>query len=148
ANAAILEAQGQRILLKAGQWSRWTRLTFELPWYTPNVTGIVRFFLQAVAPSCRLYMSPINMDPSAPALKLSEPSSFVKDVSKDLGLFATTGFQEEYNARKNNVFDDAEYLRQANMVLEERLALFEHAVHDYDDGLLYFYFSSSDLQSH
>src|SRR5262249_18559575 len=39
-------------------------------------------------------------------------------------------------------------LRQANMVLEERLALFEYAVNDYDDGLLFFYFSSSDLQSH
>ncbi len=33
-------------------------------------------------------------------------------------------------------------------MLEERLALFDHAVHDYDDGLLFFYFSSSDLQSH
>src|SRR5215472_115739 len=34
------------------------------------------------------------------------------------------------------------------MVLEERLALFEYAVNDYDEGLLFFYFSSSDLQSH
>jgi predicted AlkP superfamily phosphohydrolase/phosphomutase len=69
-------------------------------------------------------------------------------VSKRLGLFYTTGFQEDYNARKNNVFVDDEFLRQANMVLEERLALFDYAVDDYDDGLLFFYFSSSDLQSH
>src|ERR1700746_2008427 len=34
------------------------------------------------------------------------------------------------------------------MVLEERLALFDYAVDNYDDGLLFFYFSSSDLQSH
>src|SRR5205085_9768036 len=34
------------------------------------------------------------------------------------------------------------------MVLDERLALFEYAVDDYDGGLLFFYFSSSDLQSH
>ena len=34
------------------------------------------------------------------------------------------------------------------MVLEERLALFDYALHNYDDGLLFFYFSSSDLQSH
>ena len=46
------------------------------------------------------------------------------------------------------MFADDEYVRQAGMVLEERLALFEHAVDDYDDGLLFFYFSSSDLQSH
>ncbi len=32
--------------------------------------------------------------------------------------------------------------------MEERLALFEYAMRDYDDGLMFFYFSSSDLQSH
>ena len=69
-------------------------------------------------------------------------------MSKQLGLFYTTGFQEDYSARKNGVFTDDEYLKQAGIVLEERLALFDHAVHDYDDGLLFFYFSSSDLQSH
>jgi predicted AlkP superfamily phosphohydrolase/phosphomutase len=34
------------------------------------------------------------------------------------------------------------------MVLHERLALLDYAMDDYDDGLLFFYFSSSDLQSH
>jgi predicted AlkP superfamily phosphohydrolase/phosphomutase len=158
ADAALIEVQGQRILLRAGQWSRWTKLRFELPWYVKadrmingpggDVSGICRFYLQEVAPNFRLYVSPINMDPSAPELKISEPESFVKNVSKQLGLFYTTGFQEDYSARKNGVFADDEFLRQANMVLEERLALFEHAVNDYDDGLLFFYFSSSDLQSH
>jgi predicted AlkP superfamily phosphohydrolase/phosphomutase len=158
-DAALIEVQGQRIVLKAGQWSRWTKLTFSLPWHVKpdrvllqgrggDVTGICRFILQEVAPNFRLYVSPINMDPSNPELKISEPESFVKDVSKHLGLFYTTGFQEDYSARKNGVFADDEFLKQANMVLEERLALFGHAVDDYDDGLLYFYFSSSDLQSH
>ncbi len=150
-NAVMIEIQGRKILLKEGQWSPWTKITFEftMPWFLPNEkpTGICRFYLQSVNP-CRLYVTPINMDPSAPAQKMSEPASFIQDVSKNLGLFYTTGFQEDYNARKNNVFGDDEYLRQANMVLEERLALFDHAVHDYDDGLLFFYFSSSDLQSH
>ena len=147
-NAALIEIQGQKILLKAGQWSQWTKLKFELPWYTANVSAICRFYLQEVAPNFRLYVSPINMDPSAPALKISEPESFVEKVSKNLGLFYTTGFQEDYSARKNGVFRDDEFLRQAEMVLEERLALFDYAVDDYADGLLFFYFSSSDLQSH
>jgi predicted AlkP superfamily phosphohydrolase/phosphomutase len=160
ANAAVIEFPDRKVILKAGQWSRWTELSFETPWYTPNVAGIwngsgiwnvagiCRFYLQEVAPSFRLYVSPINMDPAAPWLPISEPASFITDVSRRLGPFYTTGFQEDYNARKNNVFDDDEYLRQATMVLEERLALFEYAVDDYDDGLLFFYFSSSDLQSH
>src|SRR5439155_18187875 len=129
-----------------------TKIHFEfgLPWFVPNEqrSGICRFYLQSVTDPFRLYVTPINMDPSAPALKISEPQSFVQNVSGRLGPFYTTGFQEEYNARKNNVFDDDEFLKQAGMVLEERLALFDYAVDDYDDGLLFFYFSSSDLQSH
>jgi predicted AlkP superfamily phosphohydrolase/phosphomutase len=152
ANAAVIELQGHRVVLQAGQWSRWLKLEFEfgLPWFLPNEkrTGICRFYLQEVAPNFKLYVTPINIDPSAPALAISEPAPFVQDISKRLGLFYTTGFQEDYNARKDGVFADDEYLRQANMVLEERLALFDHALDNYDDGLLFFYFSSSDLQSH
>src|SRR4029077_10261285 len=70
------------------------------------------------------------------------------DVSKRLEPFYTTGFQEDYSARKSGVFVDDEFVKQATMVLEERLALFDYAVENYDDGLLFFYFSSSDLQSH
>jgi predicted AlkP superfamily phosphohydrolase/phosphomutase len=152
AGAAVLEIQGQRILLKPGQWSRWTRLAFTMstPPFIPSqsVSGICRFFLQEVAPNFRLYITPINMDPGAPAQKISEPKSFIQDVAGRLGPFYTTGFQEDHKARSNGIFSDDEFARQAGMVLDERLALFDYAVNDYDDGLLFFYFSSSDLQSH
>lgn len=152
ANAAVIEIQGKKIILKAGQWSRWSRLHFELstPAFVPGKTinGICRFYLQEVAPNFRLYVSPINIDPAEPAVQMSEPNSFVQDAAKRLGPFYTTGFQEDHKARSNGVFSDEEFLRQANYVLEERLALLEYAIENYDDGLLFFYFSSSDLQSH
>ncbi len=103
ADAALIEVQGQRILLKAGQWSRWTQLDFALstPAFLPDqhVSGICRFYLQEVSPNFRLYVTPINIDPSDPAVQLSEPRSFVQDVSRQLGLFYTTGFQEDHKAR-------------------------------------------------
>ena len=151
-NAALVEIQGQKILLEPGTWSRWIRLDFGLstpsPLPTEHVHGICRFCLQEVTPNFRLYVTPINIDPSDPAVQVSEPAGFVEDLSKQLGPFYTTGFQEDHKARSNGVFDDDEFLKQATMVLEERLALFEYAVDDYEDGLLFFYFSSGDLQSH
>jgi predicted AlkP superfamily phosphohydrolase/phosphomutase len=152
ANSAVVEVHGRRIVLKTGEWSPWTKLAFTLS--TPPVipekanSGIVRFYLQEVSPNFRLYVSPVNIDPSAPAVQVSEPASFVSGISDKLGLFATTGFQEDHKARSNGIFVDDEYLQQAGNVLDERMALFEHAVANYDDGLLFFYFSSSDLQSH
>ncbi|HVX12405.1 MAG TPA: alkaline phosphatase family protein [Pirellulales bacterium] len=148
ANAALIEIGSQRILLKAGEWSRWTQLKFAVAWYAPAARGICRFYLQEVSPNFKLYVTPINFDPSAPATELSQPASFVQDVAKRVGPFYTTGFQEDYSARKDGVFRDDEFLQQANIVLEERLAMFDYAIDDYEDGLLFFYFSSSDLQSH
>jgi predicted AlkP superfamily phosphohydrolase/phosphomutase len=152
ANAALIELQGRRIVLKAGEWSPWTKINFQLatPALVPDqyAGGICRFYLQEVTPNFRLYVSPINIDPSDPAVVMSEPPSFIEDLSQRLGLFGTTGFQEDHKARTNGIFVDDEFVQQANHVLEERLALFDCAIHDYDDGLLFFYFSSGDLQSH
>jgi predicted AlkP superfamily phosphohydrolase/phosphomutase len=152
ANAAVLRVAGQRIVLKAGEWSNWVKLPFSLsmPRFvpSPSVSGIVRFYLQEAAPNFRLYVSPVNIDPSAPAVQISEPSGFSQAITDQIGLHYTTGFQEDHKARSNGIFVDDEFLKQATMVLEERLTLFEYAIDNYDDGLLFFYFSSSDLQSH
>src|SRR5262249_27776879 len=137
ANAAVIELQGRKILLKAGQWSPWVKLDFKLstPSFVPgqSASGICRLYLQEVSPAFRLYVTPLNMDPSDPAQKMSEPESFIQDVASRLGPFYTTGFQEDHKARSNGVFSDDEFARQAGIVLDERLALFDYAVNDYED---------------
>ena len=150
AKAAVIEIQDHKILLKEGQWSRWCKLKFELSKPGPNesINAICRFYLQEVAPNFRLYVSPINVDPSEPALRISEPQGFVEEISQKLGLFYTTGFQEDHKALSNKIFTDAEFAAQADYVLQERLNLLEYALENYDDGLLFFYFSSTDVQSH
>ncbi len=152
ADAAVIELPGRKVLLRAGQWSPWIQLDFRLsaPLDLPDsrVGGICRFFLQEVSPNFRLYVSPINIDPSHPAMRISEPGEFVREISGDLGLFATTGFQEDHKALSNGVFDDEQFIAQAQGVLDERLRLLDYAMAHYDDGVLFFYFSSTDLQAH
>jgi hypothetical protein len=148
ARTAVIEIQSNRVLLKEGQWSPWLRLDFELstPALLPNkrVSGICRFYLQEFSPNLRLYVTPINADPSDPAIKLTEPPAFIEAISRELGLFYTTGFQEDHKALSNSVFSDDEFAAQADMVLQERLNLLEYALEHYEDGLLFFYFSSTD----
>jgi predicted AlkP superfamily phosphohydrolase/phosphomutase len=152
ARAAVIELPNRKILLRAGDWSPWVKVDFHMsrPMYLPDerISGICRFYLQEVAPTFRLYASPINIDPSSPAMRISEPAGFAEEISGDLGLFGTTGFQEDYSARKNSVFNDDEFIAQAESVLAERLRLLNHAMQHYDDGVLFFYFSSADLQAH
>ncbi|MCX5633314.1 MAG: sulfatase arylsulfatase, partial [Phycisphaerae bacterium] len=104
--------------------------------------------LQEVLPNFRLYVTPINADPTKPAIKLTEPPKFIKEIADDLNLFYTTGFQEDHKALSNRVFTESEFITQSSMVLEERLNLLNYAFEHYNDGLLFFYFSSTDLQAH
>ena len=69
-------------------------------------------------------------------------------MSEQLGLFYTTGFQEDHKARLERRLLRRRFHPAGRDVLEERLALLDYALENYDDGLLFFYFSSSDLQSH
>jgi predicted AlkP superfamily phosphohydrolase/phosphomutase len=152
AQAVVIDIQGRRIILKVGEWSDWIRLRFDmpLPKFVPDhsVHGICRLYLQEVSPHFKLYASPINIDPLRPGVRLSEPETFITDVSRKKGLFATTGFQEDHKALSNGVFSDSEFAAQSAHVLDERLELLDYAMTDYDDGLLFFYFSSIDMQSH
>ncbi len=148
-----IDLQGQSILLREGEWSEWNKVDFELamPSFLPNAhaNGICRFYLQEVRPKFRLYVSPVNIDPSdTGGQKVSEPVDFVEQISKELGLFYTAGFQEDHKALSNGVFKDEEYLAQANYVLKERRNLLRYAKENFDDGFLFFYFSSTDLQAH
>ncbi|MBU0718842.1 MAG: alkaline phosphatase family protein [Planctomycetes bacterium] len=150
---ARIELQGQTIVLNEGDWSRWCKVDFrlEMPPFLPDVhvSGICRFYLQQAQPTFRLYASPINIDPSEPGdQRITEPADFVTRISDELDLFYTTGFQEDHKALANGVFTDAEFGRQADYVLKERLNLLRYAIDHYEDGLLFFYFSSTDLQAH
>ncbi len=151
--SARIEFQGNTVVLKEGEWSKWQKLSFELemPSFLPNedVSGICRLFLQQVRPELRLYVTPINIDPSDPGEQnITEPPEFITDIADELGLFYTAGFQEDHKALSNKLFTDTDYHSQADYVLKERLTLRNYALDHYDGGLLFFYFSSTDLQAH
>ena len=151
-SAAVIEIQGQTLVLKQGEWTPWLQLKFPLSLPAPlpdeEVSGICRFYLQEVAPNFRLYVTPINIDPSDPAVPFTEPEELAQELHEELGLFYTTGFQEDHKALANKVFSDEEFAQQAQIVLDERLELLDYTLKEYQDGLLFFYFSSTDLQAH
>ncbi len=150
---ARIDLQDQTVVLKEGEWSEWCKVSFEMemPAFLPNkdVRGICRFYLQEVHPTFRLYVTPINIDPSDPGdQKVTEPADFITDISERLGLFYTTGFQEDHKALSNGIFADSEFAHQADYVLTERMNLLQFAIEKYDEGFLFFYFSSTDVQAH
>jgi predicted AlkP superfamily phosphohydrolase/phosphomutase len=146
--AAKIVVQDHEFVLKEGEWSDWVPVEFQLIPFFGNVKGICRFYLKQAHPRFQLYVSPINIDPANPALPLSTPSRYSRELAEEVGEFYTQGIAEDTKALSAAVLDDKEYLEQAHTVLAEHRAIFDKEFPKFNGGAFFFYFSSLDLNSH
>lgn len=146
--AVRIDMDGDSIVLGRGQWSPWMRFSFNALAGISKVHAIGRFYLKEVSPKLKLYLTPLNIDPENPALPISSPDWYAGDLAREAGLFYTQGFPEDTKALSRGIFNDDDYFSQAEMVLEERMRLFDTALNRYRQGLLFFYFTSLDLNVH
>ena len=151
--SCIVEVGDERIVMTAGQWSRFVPVTFSmLPMGAMDVGGMVRFKLKSLSPEFELYASPVNFDPTAPADVISAPESAATDLADSIGRYFTQGMAEEVSALKDRAFTDAEFMEQADLVYRERERMLDFALDRYvaseEGGLLFFYVSSVDLAMH
>ena len=138
---------GQEFMLKKGEWSSWTRLRFPmLPFIA--VSGMCRFYLKEVHPEFQLYVSAVHLDPSDPALPISTPESYCRELESAIGPFFTKGLPADTMAVSHGVLDDREFLLQDDEMLAESLRLFEYELQHFESGVWFHYFSSTDQRQH
>ena len=113
-----------------------------------SVRGICRFYLKQAHPRFQLYVSPMNIDPQDPALPLSTPAGYSRQLTEEVGEFYTQGIAEDTKALSDGVLDDGEYLEQSREVLAEQRRIFDAEFPKFRSGLFFFYFSSLDLNAH
>jgi len=145
---ARFSIQNRHFILREHEWSPWMPLTFKFIPGLESITGICRFYLKQVRPQFELYVTPINIDPSNPALPLSTPGKYARELSRELGYFYTQGIAEDTKALTSGLLSDDEYLEQAHTVFDEQRRSFEHELARFRTGLFFFYFSSLDLNGH
>ena len=148
APAAKIVVQETELVLNEGEWSDWVDVEFEALPYLVNVSAMGRFYLQKVRPDFRLYVSPLQIHPNNPAMPLSSPEDWSGDLHDVLGPFYTQELPEETKAFSEGIFSGREFWEQAQFVYQERRRALDHFLEDFDDGLLFFYFSSVDQGSH
>lgn len=145
--AAKIEIMDEELVLAVGDWSEWVEVKFHM---APGVNtwGIVRFLLKEVRPDFKLYASPINIDPLRPAMPISTPDEYAKRLAQNVGPFYTQGMPQDTKALQYGVLTDDEYAQQSKLILEERKRIFRHEFDRWDEGLLFFYFCTLDLNQH
>jgi predicted AlkP superfamily phosphohydrolase/phosphomutase len=134
-------------VLQEGEWSDWVPVSFDLM-PTQHLPVQARFYLKQVRPQLALYVSPLNFDPMAPALPISNPPSFAAELARADGRFYTQGMPEDTKALSAGVFSPEEFLRQAKIAGDEVLQQFPYVLRRFDRGLLFYYWGNADLISH
>ncbi|MBM61665.1 MAG: hypothetical protein CL484_01810 [Acidobacteria bacterium] len=145
---ARIVIQDTEIVLSEGDWSNWVRVEFEAIPYVTSITAMGRFYLQEIRPDFKLYVTPLQIHPENPAMPLSNPESWAEELHDSLGPFYTQELPEDTKAFSEGVFDGREFWEQSQFVFEERRRALDHFLDTFDDGLLFFYFSSVDQGSH
>ena len=145
---ARIALRTQELVLREGEWSDWVHVEFRLFPYFGVVHGMCRFYLKQVHPRFQLYVSPMNIDPSDPALPISTPSTYARALAAEAGDYYTQGIAEDTKALSAGVLDDDEYLTQAGSVLAEDRRIFDKEFPKFKRGVFFFYFSTVDLNSH
>ncbi len=146
--AARLQSGDDVQVLKEGEWSSWMVASFPLIPHLSSVSGTFRVFVKQLHPGIRLYVSPINIDPMAPALPVSAPENWSREVARETGRFFTLGIPEDTSALRQKVLTLDEFKSQAKMVAEEERTLLRYSLKHFSKGFLFFYFSSIDQNSH
>lgn len=147
-NEGVAGDQTVEIVLNVGEWSEWEEFIWLKTKVGPAFKTMARIYLQQVRPNIEFYVTPLNFVPTEPGMVFCEPDDFVVEIGEEIGNFYTQGFAEDFKARDTGVFTDAEYKVQADKVMEERFRIMDYALDHFEEGLLFFYFSSSDLQAH
>jgi len=146
--AARIKIDDSEFVLREGDWSEWIPLHFELVPHLVSISGICRFFLKECRDDFVLYVTPVNIDPADPAMPVSTPKNFSKDLARRNGRFYTQGMAEDTSALSAGVLTDDDFRNQSLFVHQESMRLFRSELPRFKEGLFFFYFSTLDQNSH
>ncbi|MBW2411247.1 MAG: alkaline phosphatase family protein, partial [Deltaproteobacteria bacterium] len=150
-NVARIQIQGRQFLLKSGEWTDWIPLSFTMIPHLSDVKGICRIYIKSIHPDFRMYVSPINIDPSDPSLPIISSENYRRELERNIGYFYTQGLPADTKALSSGVLDDGEYFELEQQILAERNRMLNHELSRFekqDTAFLFFYFSSLDQNAH
>jgi predicted AlkP superfamily phosphohydrolase/phosphomutase len=90
----------------------------------------------------------LNADPADPALSISTPAGWSRELARRVGPFYTQGIEEDTSALRQGALTLPEYLQQSGLVSAGRHAILRECLDHFRDGFLFFYFSEVDQNSH
>lgn len=148
AKAAKIVVGNEEFILKEKEWSDWKRVDFEAVPYLVTVNSMGLFYLKQLEPEFQLYVSPLQISPENPAMPISNPPNFSKELCECIGYFYTKELPEDNKALTHGVFSGQDFWDQAMIVYEEGVKALKYLISQFDDGMLFLYFGTVDQGCH
>ncbi len=139
------------VVLKVGEWSDWVPVDFPMMPVVKTVHGICRYYLISASPNLKLYVTPVQLDPSRPEMPISTPPGYSRELAAQTGPYYTQGLPDDTSALENGFFADADYVHQSELVRGEHMRQLSAELDRFAKvrrGLLYFYFNAPDQNCH
>src|SRR5207244_3405269 len=139
--------QGQKLTLKAGQWSEWVPVAFPFNALI-KVHGIVQFHVIKADKELQIYASPINLDPRNPPIPISKPDDFSARLVKQIGLYRTLGWAEATWPLTDGRLDEADFLYDCEKAFLDRERIILKSLESQDWDLFVAAIETTDRVSH
>ncbi len=148
---ARIDIQGKEILISEKEYSDWVEIEFPLIKNIKSIYGMVKFYLLELGKRFRLYISPVHVSPAHPAMTISTPSYYSKELAEKNGLFHTISLPADTKALSQQTFSMENFLHQNESVFNESEKIFDYEFQRFlnkKKGFLFFYFSELDQGQH
>jgi predicted AlkP superfamily phosphohydrolase/phosphomutase len=149
---ARFDSKNRRITFEVGSDKATVGVREYTPWLTipfDNCTGIARFYVQGWEEhEIDIYVTPINIDPNAPAMPISHPFVYAIYLAKMMGPFATLGLAEDTWALNERIIDEEAFLKQSWLIYEERKKMLWDVLDKTRRGFVTVVFDTTDRISH
>lgn len=144
-----IDVSGTRTELEPGNWSDW--VTFEFPFNSLiTMKGIGRFHLISLEDEVRLYLSPIQFDPTSlpPGFAITTPDDFVDRLTGHHGLFKTIGWAIDTWSVEEGTIDEEIFLDDVDFTVSKYEEMLYQLLDDADWDVLVHYFEFTDRVQH
>ncbi|MCH9651853.1 MAG: alkaline phosphatase family protein [Deltaproteobacteria bacterium] len=144
-----IDVSGSQLSMKPGDWSDWVSFTFPFN-EVVKIQGIGRFRLLSLEPEVRLYLSPIQFDPTSlpPSLEITTPGDYAGELADRFGLFKTIGWTIDTWSLTDGTIDEEVFMEDVAFTVKKDEEMFYGMLEDDDWDVLMYYFEFTDRVQH
>ncbi|HET9178559.1 MAG TPA: alkaline phosphatase family protein [Terriglobia bacterium] len=145
--SVAIQLDGQSETVASGHWSNWFSEKFPINMFM-SVRAISRFYVLESSPNLRIYMSPLNIDPKDPALAVTYPAGWSKQLAQKWGDFKTLGWWHDTWALNEERIDEGVFLQDLFHTMDKLTRMLLDQLQNNPPSLMVTVYTSTDSVQH